>query len=98
MEDDKTFDNCETAEDVVKILDEMTTETQIGCQNGTTGSIYLKGDLDQGEDGYGFKGVPATAKDYDYAALAVTAMRNGEIDYVILDNAPANAIVKSVNK
>ena len=34
---------------------------------------------------------------YDYAALAVTAMLNGEIDYVVLDNAPANAIAKSVN-
>ncbi len=97
MEDDDTFDECKTTEDVEKILDAMTAETQIGCQNGTTGSIYLKGDLDQGDDGYGFKGVPATAKDYDYAALAVTAMRNGEIDFVILDNAPANAIVKSVN-
>lgn len=98
MEDDDTFDECKTAEDVVKILDGMTAETQIGCQNGTTGAIYLKGDLDQGDDGYGFKGVPATAKDYDYAALAVTAMRNGEINFVILDNAPAKAIVKSVNE
>jgi hypothetical protein len=36
--------------------------------------------------------------EYDYAALAVTAMKNGEINFVILDNAPAKAIAKSVNE
>ena len=96
-EDDTTFDNCKTAEDVVAILDTLTAETKIGCQTGTTGEIYLVGDLDN-PDGYGFKGVPATKMGYDYAALAVTAMRNGEINFVILDNAPADAITKTVNK
>ena len=98
MEEDTTFDACKTADDIVKIFDELTKDTKIGCQNGTTGEIYIVGDLDQGDDGYGFKGIPATKMGYDYAALAVTAMRNGEINYVILDNAPANAIVKTVNK
>lgn len=98
MEDDTTFDNCKTVEDVVAILDKLTADAKIGCQNGTTGETYIDGDLDLGDDGYGFKGIPATKKAYDYAALAVTAMINGEIDYVILDNAPANAIAKSVNK
>lgn len=98
MEDDTTFDACKTADDVVAILDKLTASTNIGCQAGTTGETYLVGDLDLGDDGYGFKGVPATKKAYDYAALAVTAMINGEISYVILDNAPANAIAKAVNK
>ena len=49
------------------------------------------------EDGYGFIGLPATKMAYDYAALAVNAMINGELDYVIVDNAPANAIAKSIN-
>ena len=95
--DDTTFDACKTEEDVVKILDTLTKDNKIGCQNGTTGEIYIVGDLDN-PDGYGFKGLNAEKMGYDYAALAVTAMRNGEIDYVILDNAPANAIAKSVNK
>ena len=95
--DDTTFDGCKTAEDIVAILDAMDKNTKIGCQNGTTGETYLVGDLDN-PDGYGFKGVPATKMGYDYAALAVTAMRNGEINFVILDNAPANAIAKTVNK
>ena len=97
MEDDTTFDECKTADDIVAILDTLTKDTKIGCQGGTTGEIYIDGDLDLGDDGYGFKGIPATKMPYDYAALAVTAMRNGEINYVILDNAPANAIAKTVN-
>lgn len=95
--DDTTFDACKTAEDVEKILDGLNKDTKIGCQNGTTGEIYIVGDLEN-PDGYGFKGLPVTKMGYDYAALAVTAMRNGEINYVILDNAPAEAIAKSVNE
>lgn len=95
--DDDTFDDCETAEDVVAILDSLSSDTKIGCQIGTTGEIYLDGDLHLGDEGYGFKGVPATKMGYKYAALAVTAMRNGEINYVILDDAPARAIASSIN-
>ena len=95
--DDTTFDNCKTADDVVAILEQMDKNTKIGCQTGTTGETYIVGDLDN-PDGYGFKGLPVTKMGYDYAALAVTAMRNGDINYVILDNAPAAAIAKSVNK
>ncbi len=95
--DDTTFDNCKTADDVVAILDKLTSANKIGCQAGTTGETYITGDLDQGDDGYGFKGIPVTKMAYDYAALAVTAMINGEIDYVVVDNAPAKAISKSVN-
>lgn len=91
------FDACTTADEVVAILDTLTKSDKIGCQAGTTGETYILGDLDKGDEGYGFKGVPAEKMAYDYAALAVTAMLNGEIDYVILDNAPANAIVKSIN-
>ncbi len=91
------FDACKTAEDVVAVLDKLTADCKIGCQSGTTGETYIDGDLDKGDDGYGFKGLPATKKPYDYAALAVTAMLNGEINYVILDNAPAKAIAKSIN-
>ena len=97
MESDTTFDECKTAEDVVAILNALTADVQIGCQLGTTGETYIDGDLDLGDDGYGFPGLPATKKAFDYGALAVTAMRNGQIKYVILDNAPANAIAKAVN-
>lgn len=90
------FDDCKTAEDVVKILNKKTKDCKIGCQRGTTGAIYIDGDADE-EGGYGFEGLPATKMEFDYAALAFTAMINGEVDFVIVDDAPANAIAKQIN-
>ena len=90
------FDECKTVEEVEAILAAKDDTCKIGCQLGTTGEIYIDGDADE-EDGYGFAGLPATKMAFDYAALAVNAMINGELDYVIVDNAPANAIAKSIN-
>ena len=90
------FDECKTAEDVAAILNAKTADCKIGCQKGTTGAIYIDGDAED-PDGYGFAGLPGTKMEYDYAALAFTAMINGEIDYVIVDNAPAAAIAKAIN-
>ena len=59
-------------------------------------TIYIDGDADD-PDGYGFEGLAGTKMEYDYAALAVTAMVDGKIDYVIVDNAPAAAISKAIN-
>ena len=92
--DNTEFDGCKTAEDVVAILNAKNADCKIGCQKGTTGSIYITGDAED-PDGYGFAGLPVTKMEYDYAALAFTAMANKQIDYVIVDNAPANAIAKS---
>ena len=89
------FDECKTAEDVVKILNAKK-DAKIGCQKGTTGAIYIDGDADD-PDGYGFPGLAGEKMEYDYAALAFTAMINGEVDYVIVDDAPANAIAKAIN-
>lgn len=96
-EDCTDFDSCKTADDVMAVLNKLTSSNKVGCQTGTTGETFIVGDLDKGDEGYGFAGLKATKMGYDYAALAVTAMINGEIDYVVLDNAPANAIAKSVN-
>lgn len=94
--DNTEFDACQTAEDVVAILNAKDANCKIGVQNGTTGEIYVVGDADQ-PDGYGFPGLPATKMPYDHLGLAVNAMLNGEISYVLGDNAPCNAIAKSVN-
>lgn len=90
------FDACKTADDVVAILNTKA-EAKFGCQKGTTGAIYIVGDSED-PDGYGFTGLPGTKMEYDYAALAFTAMINGEVDFVIVDDAPANAIAKAINK
>ena len=90
--DDTTFDACTTAADVEEILATFTTETSIGYQNGTTGALYVNGD-----DDWGFTGIPCTAEGFQTAALAAQALINGSIDYVVVDGAPAAAIVAAMN-
>lgn len=90
--DDKTFDDCKSADDVTKILNEMTADTKIGFQNGTTGQFYVEGDADWGFDGLKVKGVG-----YKNGSLAVQDLVNGNIDYVIIDSAPAACITEAIN-
>lgn len=90
--DDTTFDACKTGEDVAKILADMGADKKVGCQIGTTGELYIKGDAD-----YGFAGLKAENAPYKYVALAITAMQQGQVDYVIADNGPAKAIAAKLN-
>ena len=92
MEDDTTFDNCKTGDDVADILESIEASKKIGCQIGTTGELYIKGD-----EGYGFDGLKAEAAGYKYVALAITAMQQGQVSYVIADNGPAKAISAKLN-
>ncbi len=91
--DDTTFDACQTADDVVAILNTKDSSTTIGVQNGTTGQFYVQGDAD-----WGFAGYAATCKGYTNGSLAVNDMINGNIDYVIIDAAPADCIAAAYNK
>lgn len=95
--DDTTFKDCKTKEDVEKLLNGLTADKKIGVQGGTTAQIYIKGDLDQGDEGFGFPGLKAQGVAYTNGSLAVSAMLNGDVDYVMIDEAPANAITKSLN-
>ena len=64
----------------------------IGVQSGTTGYYFVKGDADWGFDGIaGFE-----AKAYSNGGLAVTDMKNGNIDYVIIDQQPAFSLSATV--
>ena len=63
-------------------------EQLIGVQNGTTGYSYVSGDSDNYEGVAG-----ATAVGYPSGALAVQAMLNGQVDYVIIDKVPAEKLV-----
>ena len=92
-EGDTTFANCKTVADVEAALKAMGKDVKVGVQNGTTGSMYCEGDEDWGFDGYGF-----TTVGYSNGALAVQDMLNGNIDFVIIDEGPAKAIVKRVNE
>lgn len=64
-------------------------EKMIGAQRGTTGYIYASDTPENG--GYGEDHVTA----YDNGATAVQALLNGQVDCVIIDNAPAKEFVKA---
>ena len=64
-------------------------EKMIGCQRGTTGYIYASDSVENG--GYGEDHVIA----YDNGASAVQALKNGQVDCVIIDSAPAQEYVKA---
>lgn len=93
MADDTTFDDCKTAEDLEAKLKSLKDGTKFGAQAGTTGYAYIQGDADFGFDGY--KNLKCDA--YDNGAMAVQDLINGNISYVVIDDAPAANIVKSFN-
>ncbi len=95
LEEDTTFSDCKTGDDVAEILRALDAKTKIGCQKGTTGELYINGDDSEG--GYGFVKLTAEAASYDYVALAITAMQQGQVKYVIADNGPAKAIASKIN-
>ena len=64
-------------------------EKRIGCQRGTTGYIYASDTPENG--GYGEDHVTA----YDNGASAVQALKNNQVDCVIIDKAPAQEYVKA---
>ena len=64
-------------------------EKMIGCQMGTTGYIYASDTPENG--GYGEDHVIA----FDDGIAAVQALMNGQVDCVIIDNAPAKEFVKA---
>lgn len=64
----------------------------IGVQSGTTGQYFVDGDVD-----WDFPGIEGyTAKGFSNPGLAVADMKNGSIDYVVVDKAPALQLIKSV--
>ena len=61
----------------------------IGCQRSTTGYIYASYTPENG--GYGEDNVIA----YDNGITAVEALKNGQVDAVIIDNGPAKEFVEA---
>ncbi len=91
--DDTAFDACETAEDCEAVLKGLAEGTKIGFQTGTTGAYYIDGDADWGFEGYAnLEGVGYTS-----GAFAVQDIINGNVSYVIIDEAPAKNLVAGVN-
>lgn len=90
---DTAFDACTTVEEAEAVLKGLAEGTKIGFQTGTTGAYYIDGDADWGFDGYAnVEGVGYTS-----GAFAVQDILNGNIAYVVIDEAPANSLVAGVN-
>ena len=90
--DDTKFDECKTADDVLNVLKTFDNKTTIGFQTGTTGQQYSENKGD-----YESNGLKLSTKPYQSAVLAVQDMLHGNLDYVIVDAAPAASITASIN-
>ncbi|MBQ8510196.1 MAG: transporter substrate-binding domain-containing protein [Clostridia bacterium] len=91
--DDTTFDGCTDAASVEAILNGFDATTKIGVQNGTTGQLYV-----QGDEEWEFDGFAVECKGYKNGSMAVQDMINGNINYVIIDSAPAQCIADAYNE
>lgn len=65
----------------IKTVDDLA-DKMIGVQAGTTGDIYCTDDFGQDH-----------VKQYNNGALAVAALKNGQVDCVVIDNEPAKNFV-----
>ncbi len=91
--DDTTFDACTDAASVEEILAGLSSSDKVGVQRGTTGQYYVEGDED-----WGFPGLPAECVPYSNGSLAVQDLINGNLTYVIIDAAPAGCITEALNE
>ncbi|MBE5939724.1 MAG: transporter substrate-binding domain-containing protein [Lachnospiraceae bacterium] len=91
--DNKEFADCKDAAAVEAILKAKDKKTKIGVQTGTTGQFYCEGDAD-----WGFDGFPVTTIGYKNGSLAVQDLLNGNLNYVVIDSAPAKCITEAINK
>lgn len=90
--DNQDFNNCKNSFEVEKVLLGLNDE-KIGYQIGTTGNWYVVGD-----EYWGFEGFSnLEAKGYKTAQLAIQDVINGVLYAVVVDEAPAEAIVKATN-
>lgn len=91
--DNTEFDNAKDVAAIEAILNGKTGSTKVGVQNGTTGKLYCEGDED-----WGFAGYKMSCMGYKNGSLAVQDLLNGNLDYVVIDAAPAKFITESINK
>ena len=90
--DNKEFDNCADVAAVEAILKGKDKAVKVGVQNGTTGQFYCEGDADWGFDGFAMETIG-----YKNGSMAVQDLLNGNIQYVVIDSAPAACITEAIN-
>ena len=92
--DDTRFDACTTVAQVEAIFADQAQGTKVGVQNGTTGEYYVKGDEDWDFPGFS----KLSAEGYTTIALAVQALLNGQLSFVVVDEGPAKVLAASNNQ
>ena len=90
--DDTRFDECKRADVFLKVIQSLDAQTKVGFQIGTTGQQYV-----QNEGSYENNGLKVTPASYKNGVLAVQDMLIGNVNLVVIDGAPADAIAKSIN-
>ena len=89
---DNRFDGCGSAQEVKNLLATMTSDTTVGYQNGSSAYYFLFGKSQEYTQTYSVGG-----QGYDSINEAIDAMLNGEVDFVILDEAAAKVIAQKYN-
>lgn len=91
--DNEDFNGCTNASEAEAVLRNLKGES-IGYQSATTAMLYLNGD-----DTWGFEGFSnIESKAYSNANVALSDLLNGNLYAVLLDEAPAIAMVNAVNE
>lgn len=84
-------DNTTITGTTIEALTSSLEGKRIGVQVGTVGQFFVAGD-----EGWGFDGIAnATLLTYTSGILATEALKNGQIDAVIIDEMPARAFVQN---
>ena len=89
---DSTFAHCGSADDVKAVLASLDETTNVGYQYGSSAFYFLFGESEEFTDVYG-----VTGTGFDSITDAVDAMLAGNIDFVIVDSAVANALASQYN-
>ena len=90
--EDTRFHSAQTTQELEALLSAMDASVKAGVQTGTTGQSYLTGDQD-----WGFPGYDVSCKAYQSLSLAVQDMLNGNLDFVVADEAPAEILVQKLS-
>lgn len=88
VQKDSMLTSATTAEQIRQLL--SNNSATVGSQMGTVGEYYASGSND-----WGFEPIPnVRSKTFDTGALACNALSNGQIDAVIIDQAPARLLAQ----
>lgn len=93
LSDNTEFDDCKDAAAIEAVLNGKDASVKVGVQNGTTGQFYCEGDEE-----WGFAGFAMETIGYKNGSMAVQDLLNGNINYVVIDSAPAICITEAINK